>query len=284
MGKLNINNNQFVVNDGYLEKVFLCDKRIVIPSGVTVIGSLAFDVSFDDDGIDKCYDRKNIEEIVLPNTLVRIEPGAFKHCNLSKIKLPESLKYLGRGVFLMNTNLEEVEMYDNLKDIESYAFSTKMKSVKKLFKWHLFDRKYYIVDIPYKFIINYSNYYTLDGTIDLLKKSGSFGSGTYKLRMFRIPRYEFILIGPSFAKRYRKKICKKLSLIKCKRVKFISTDLVVETPSVSNNNLVNNKIDNNDKDINNEKNENINNIDVLNEDGVSINNSDNNLEDNGRSR
>lgn len=278
MGKLNINNNQFIVNDGYLEKVFLCDKKIVIPNGVTVIGSLSFDVSFNDDGIEKYYDRKNIEEIVLPNTLVRIETGAFKYCNLSKIKLPESLKYLGRGAFLTNTNLEEIEMYDNLKDIESYAFSTKMKSSKKLFKWYLFDRKYYIVDVPYKFIINYSNYYTLDGTIDLLKKSGSFGSGTYKLRMFRIPKYEFILVGPSFAKKYRLKICKKLSLIKCRKVKFISTDIVIESSNVSDNDLVNKKNVDNDKDIINDKKVNISNIDELNIDDTGKENEDNNLE------
>ena len=279
MDKLNVNNDEFIIKDGYLETVFLCDKRIVIPDGVTVIGSLAFDVSFNDNGIDKYFDRGNIEEIVLPNTLVKIETGAFKHCNLLSIKLPESLEVIGRGVFATNSNLEEIEMYDNLKDIESYAFSTKMQSSNKLFKGHIFDKNYYIVDIPYKFIINYNSYDSLDKLIELFKNSGSFGSNTYKFRLFKNPKYEFVLVGPVLSKSDSLKIYKKLLLIKCKKVSFVNDDVKIELPGIMEDDLVDD-----DKDINNEKNENINNIDVLNEDGVSINNSDNNLEDNGRGR
>lgn len=276
MDKLNVNNDEFIIKDGYLEMVFLCDKKIIIPDGVTVIGGLSFDVSFKDNEIEKYFDRGIIEEIVLPSTLEKIETGAFKHCNLSRIRLPENLKFIGRGVFATNSNLEEIEMYDNLKEIESYAFSTKMQSVNKLFKGHIFDKNYYIVDIPSKFIINYSDYYKLDGLIDLLKNSGSFGSNTYKFRMFKVPKYEFVLVGPALDKKYCLKICKKLLLIKCKKVSFVNNNVKIELPD--DGDLINNEGIVNDNDVNSD------NMDVLNIDSVSKENEDNNLENNKKSR
>ena len=119
--------------------------------------------------------------------------------------------------------------------------------------------------------------------MDLLKNSGSFGSNTYKFRLFKNPKYEFVLVGPVLNKSDSLKIYKKLLLIKCKKVSFVNDDVKIELPGVMEDDLVDDSV-NNDKDIDNEENENIDNIDVLNEDGVNINNSDNILEDNGRSR
>ena len=277
MDKLNINNNEFVIKDGYLETVFLCDKQIVIPEGVNVIGSLSFDVNYKENEIEKYFDRGLIEEIILPSTLEKIETGAFKHCNLKSIKMPDGLKLIGRGVFATNSNLEEIEMYDSIEEIESYAFATKMHSVNKLFKGHIFDKNYYIIDIPSKFIINYSSFDKLDKLMDLLKNSGSFGSNTYKLKLFKSPKIEFILVGPELNKSETLKIYKKLLLMRCNRVGFVNNNEMIELPGV-NEEIVQNEdvIDNS--------------MDTVNIDDFGVNEDikedidNNSLDDNGRGR
>ena len=233
MDKLNINNSEFIIKDGYLETVFLCDKQIVIPEGVEVIGSLSFDVSYKENEIEKYFDRGVIEEIILPSTLEKIETGAFKHCNLKSIKMPEGLKLIGRGAFATNSNLEEIEIYDNIEEIESYAFATKMHSVNKLFKGHIFDKNYYIIDIPSKFIINYSSFEKLDKLMEILKSSGSFGSNTYKFKLFKSPKFEFVLVGPELNKSEALKIYKKLLLMRCNRVCFVNNNEKIELSGVS---------------------------------------------------
>lgn len=217
MQKLNLNNEDFVIKDGYLETVWKCDNKIVIPTGVEVIGELAFDIKKAPNGIDKYFNRGDIEEVEMPDTLVRIEPGAFRYCNLKSVKLPSSLKAIGRLVFATNVNLETVELNDSVEEIESYAFATNTQATSKIFQDHSYDKNHYIIDIPSSFVINYTSYERLDNLLELLKKSGSFGSNTYKFRMFRVPKFEFTLIGPVLSKSESLKIYKKLFLMKCKK-------------------------------------------------------------------
>ena len=158
MDKLNINNNDFIINDGYLEAVLKNERKIVIPDGVLVIGGLSFDMMRQVDGIDRYFDRGLIEEVELPDSLEKIETIAFRHCNLKKIKLSKNLKFIGRLAFATNENLERVELYDEIEEIESYAFTTKTKAVSKFFQNHSYDKNYYIIDVPSEFVINYTNY------------------------------------------------------------------------------------------------------------------------------
>ena len=59
-------------------------KTLIIPDGVKVIGKNAF------------IDNTDIEEVILPESLVSIEDYAFAGCTgLKKIKFPQGLKKIG---------------------------------------------------------------------------------------------------------------------------------------------------------------------------------------------
>lgn len=238
MDKLNINNDDFIINDGYLEAVLKNEKRIVIPDGVEVIGGLAFDVSKKIDGVDRYFDRGLIEEVELPDSIEKIETIAFRHCNLKEIKLPKNLKFIGRLAFATNENLERIELYDDIEEIESYAFTTKTKAVSKLFQNHSYDKNHYIIDVPSEFVINYTSYEKLDKLLELMKNSGSFGSETYKFKMFFVPKFEFTLVGPSLSKSDSLKIYKKLIMMKCKKVNFVNNDNVLELPGINDDGVL----------------------------------------------
>lgn len=225
MNSLNMNNDEFIVKNGVLKKVLINEEKIVLPDGIRVIEEMAF-VS---DG--ESNERKKINEIEFPSTLEIIEQSAFRYCDLKSIKLPEDLKKIGRIAFATNENLERVELYDNIEEIDSFAFSTKMRATNKLFKDHDYDKNHYIVDVPSLFIVNYTSYRKLDALLELLKKSGSFGSNTYKFDVLKNLNFKFILVGPMLSKNNRKKICLKLYSMKCGKVEFINNN-GVEVPII----------------------------------------------------
>ena len=123
-------------------------------------------------------------------------------------------------------------MYDEIEEIESYAFTTKTKAVSKMFQNHSYDKKHYIIDVPSEFVINYTSYEKLDKLLELMKCSGSFGSETYKFKIFSVPKFEFILVGPKLSKSEGLKVYKKLILMKCKKVSFVNNDEKIEIPNV----------------------------------------------------
>ena len=62
--------------------------------------------------------------MVLPETVTRIEWGAFRSCgSLTGIVLPASLTYIGESAFEYCGSLSEVNLPDGLKTIESWAFN-----------------------------------------------------------------------------------------------------------------------------------------------------------------
>ena len=69
-------------------------------------------------------DKKVLMNVVLPNSLLRIEQNAFRGCSALKgsLALPDGLRFIGWGAFQGCNSLEEVVLNKNLEVIQGYAF------------------------------------------------------------------------------------------------------------------------------------------------------------------
>ena len=85
-----IGSNAFAESDIY---------NIYIGDGVVTIGDNAF------------YNCQNLMDVELPDSVQRIEDGAFMSTHLSKINIPDSLTYLGENVFGYNSVPYSVTYY-----------------------------------------------------------------------------------------------------------------------------------------------------------------------------
>ena len=131
-------------------------KNSVIPTGVEVIGKLAFQnvpdiktlaipegvTHIEASALSNCYD---LESVSLPSTLLRIEESAFSGCgSLVSLEIPESVRHVGKNAFSGCNSLVErvgdtmvvgdwlIGFYDygaetytvdgNIKGIAAYAF------------------------------------------------------------------------------------------------------------------------------------------------------------------
>lgn len=91
-------------------------QKVILPSSVNKIDRLAF---------SEC---NSLYEINL-DKVDMIERNAFSYCN-SLTKITFNGRYLGSSVFYGCSNLEEVELGSNLKELDSYTFSkTKIKKL-----------------------------------------------------------------------------------------------------------------------------------------------------------
>ncbi len=109
--------------------------NLVIPSsieGLTVIGladqapagTIAPNSTF--------YGAKELESVVLPDTMLILSGMDFSHCtNLKRISLGKSLKYIGMATFFNCTSLESIDIPDTCKVIDQTAFTScaSLKSV-----------------------------------------------------------------------------------------------------------------------------------------------------------
>ncbi len=95
-------------------------KDLVIPEGVTSIGSYAF---------YKCSDLTSIE---IPNSVTSIGSYAFQSCSgLTSIAIPNSVTSIGDGAFSSCSGLTSVTIPDEVTTINEYTFNgcSKLKSV-----------------------------------------------------------------------------------------------------------------------------------------------------------
>lgn len=77
---------------------------VIIPNevGITTIGEYAF------------YGYKNLQSIVIPNTVTRINSYAFSQCiNLQSISLPNTITYIDNNVFSGCSSLENIILENN---------------------------------------------------------------------------------------------------------------------------------------------------------------------------
>lgn len=64
--------------------------------------------------------RKEIKEIIIPNTIVQIEDCAFEKCSVEKIMLPDSIEQIGKSAF-SGSNITEIVFPANVKVISPYV-------------------------------------------------------------------------------------------------------------------------------------------------------------------
>lgn len=89
----------------------LGETRVTVPQGVRII---------QDDAFRGCT---ALEEVSLPNTLERIEIGAFQNTGLKHITLPESIRYVSSYAFDQCQRLEQADIRCDSSWIEAHAFS-----------------------------------------------------------------------------------------------------------------------------------------------------------------
>ena len=111
----------FLVENGVLKKYTGTGGDIIVPDGVTTIGTEVF------------YNRDDIKSIVVPQGVTYIEYGAFSYCrNLEKVVLPEGMVDIHNCIFSHCTSLVEVVLPDSLETLGISMFShcTSLKHVK----------------------------------------------------------------------------------------------------------------------------------------------------------
>lgn len=120
----------FVDGEGLLYKVKFrkSDTHIIIPEGVTSIGS---DVFFSSKNRTKRR-VKTITNVRFPSTIEFIGDNTFRGLeNLREIEIPSSIKQIGKSAFEGCANLEKVRFSEGLENISDFAFDRciKLRSV-----------------------------------------------------------------------------------------------------------------------------------------------------------
>ena len=86
--------------------------RLIVADGTTAIPAQA------------CYSRRDINEVVLPASIVSVGHGAFKGCSgIVNLRLPGTLRFIGNRVFQGCAGIVDLHLPDTLESIGSGAFS-----------------------------------------------------------------------------------------------------------------------------------------------------------------
>ena len=93
------NANEFIIENGILEKYTGTEKEVIIPEGITEIGVSAF------------YENMKVERITLPESVTAIGRSAFELCRkLESINLPKGLTQIGDQAFRLCRKLKSIEI------------------------------------------------------------------------------------------------------------------------------------------------------------------------------
>lgn len=107
-------------------------KEYVIPDSVTTLGYGAFcycdeltrlTVGKGITVIDCCllFGCDNIETVILPDSLIKLDSGAFKHSGIKYIDIPDSVTYLGCEAMASCHRLETVKIGKGVSYVDSWA-------------------------------------------------------------------------------------------------------------------------------------------------------------------
>jgi len=135
--------DDFIIKNGFLIKYDGNDTHVIIPEGVTAIGSAAFHMrsriisitipeGVTSIGISAFAGCESLQSITLPSTLTMIGNWAFNGCcNLRSIHIPNSVTSVGDRVFGSCKNLENVTLPSSLLYIGNLMFleCSKLQSI-----------------------------------------------------------------------------------------------------------------------------------------------------------
>jgi hypothetical protein len=99
--------------------------RIVVPAEidgveVKILGSYFSNASYN-----------VFNDIILPNTITRLEEGSLQNSNITYLNLPNSVEYIGVYAFANTEYLQSMTFSKNLVEIDEYAFMySKIKEIK----------------------------------------------------------------------------------------------------------------------------------------------------------
>ena len=101
---------EFIIEGKTLKKYIGYAAEVVVPDGITEIADSAF---------SSC----DVEQIVLPSTLVKINNDAFYGTRkLRSINLPDNLRYIGRGAFY-KSGIQSIKIPPKIRRIAGELFS-----------------------------------------------------------------------------------------------------------------------------------------------------------------
>lgn len=103
-------NNGFNIENGILISYYGNERNVIVPKSVRIIGKEAF------------Y-QKDIETIIIPNTVKKIESRAFTLCTkLKSVTLPTSITSIPNSTFMSCISLKSITVPKSVKEIGNMAF------------------------------------------------------------------------------------------------------------------------------------------------------------------
>ena len=106
--------------DNYEQRLIACpltlESSFTVREGTKIIGELAF-------GVDELWGARHsaLSEILLPDSVEEIRDGAFELSGITSIKLPASLKIIGKEAFA-HSALTDITFNGILESVGSFAF------------------------------------------------------------------------------------------------------------------------------------------------------------------
>lgn len=129
-----LNYVQYWINDGHLETVYRDDIEVAasLKGKVTIVPAVTIDGTQYYTRVIGGFNKSDIVEIVLPNTVTKIGDHAFwLSKSLEKVRIPESLKNIGWQAFAGCTSLSSIELNEGLETLGDHAFlgCTKLETI-----------------------------------------------------------------------------------------------------------------------------------------------------------